>query len=241
MPTPAPLQLKPLTAWSFSRYGDYKKCPAFFKYKHLMGMKEPGNAAMQRGSDIHKLAEDYAKGLIKALPKELSLFKEEFADLRKQKVKFIEESWTWTQNWAAETTFNDWSGAWLRVKLDAAYLNVKANALVVIDHKTGKLNDYRKGEYEEQLELYALAGLVKFPDVAIVSPRLWYLDAGAIYPNGTEAQPEKEFTRADEPRLRKIWLKRIEPMFKDKTCKPVPSAECQWCFFRKSNNGPCQY
>ena len=241
MPTPAPQQLKPLTSWSFSRYSDYKKCPALFKYKHLLGMKEPGNAAMQRGTDIHAYAEHYVLGREKALRPELALFKEEFNELKKQKVKYIEESWTWKANWSAETEWNDWAGAWLRVKLDAAYRNLQHNALVIIDHKTGKFNDYRLGEYGEQLELYGLAGLIKFPDVAVVSPRLWYLDAGVIYPNGETGQPELEYTRADEPRLRKIWLKRVEPMFKDKTCKPTPSSGCQWCHFRKSNNGPCQY
>jgi len=239
MPTPA---VKPLTSWSFSRYGDYKTCPQLFKFKHLMGLKEPGNQAMQRGSDIHTLAENYANGKLKILPKELGLFKEEFKSLRAQKIKVIEESWTWTSGWAQETTWNDWAGAWLRVKLDAAYVNVEHNALVIIDHKTGKLNDYRKPEYHEQLELYGLAGLLKYPDVKVVSPRLWYLDAGVIYPNPEKPdEPELEYTRADEARLKKIWLKRIEPMFKDKTCKPKQNYNCKWCHFRKDNGGPCQY
>lgn len=242
MPTLATPQVRPLTAWSFSRYSDYKTCPQLFKFKHLMGMKEPGNAAMQRGSDIHTLAESYTKGQTPKLPTELGLFKEEFADLKKQKYKYIEESWIWTKDWAAETVFNDWKGAWLRVKLDAAYLNPKHNALVVIDHKTGKLNDYRKPEYHEQLELYGLSGLIKFPEVKLVSPRLWYLDAGVIYPDGVKPdEPELEYTRADEPRLRKVWLARIKPMFSDTKCKPKPSKACDWCHFRKANGGPCVY
>jgi CRISPR/Cas system-associated exonuclease Cas4 (RecB family) len=242
MPILAAPTVKPLTSWSFSRYSDYKKCPQFFKFKHLMGMKEPGNAAMERGTKIHKLAEDYAKGKLKKLPSELSLFPEEFKHLRAQKTKVIEDSWTWTQNWQSETRWDDWKGAWLRVKLDAAYLNTQHNALVVIDHKTGKLNDYRKPEYREQLELYGLAGLLKYPDVKVVSPRLWYLDAGVIYPDGEKPdEPELEYNRADEPKLRKVWLQRIEPMFKDKQYRPKQSNECRGCHFRKDNGGPCQY
>ena len=242
MPTPAAPRIRPLTAWSFSRYSDYKTCPALFKYKHLMGMKEPGNEAMQRGSDIHTIAERYTKGHITRLPPELSLFKDEFSSLKKQKHKYIEESWTWTKNWAGETAATDWNNAWLRVKLDAAYLNPQHNVLVVIDHKTGRLNDYKKPEYREQLELYGLSGLLKFPQVKAVSPRLWYLDAGVIYPDGAKPdEPELEYTRADEPRLRKLWLARIEPMFKDQTGKPKPSKACDWCHFRKSNGGPCKY
>lgn len=241
MPTLALPKIRPLIAWSFSRYNDYKKCPAFFCYKHLMGMKEPGNAAMNRGSDIHTLAERYTTKTLPKLPAELGNFKEEFKDLRAQKVKYVEESWTWTANWAGETSPTDWANAWLRVKIDCAYVNVPHNALVVIDHKTGKFNDYKLAEYLDQLEFYGLAGLIKFPDVRVVSPRLWYLDAGIIYPDGSEKQPELEYFRADEPKLRKLWLKKIEPMFRDKTFKPTPNHDCTYCHYRKSNNGPCKY
>lgn len=241
MPTLAKPTMKPVTSWSFSRYNDYKTCPAMFMYKHCMGLREPGNEAMQRGSDIHTLAERYAKAPSKPkLPTELSLFSEEFEALRKQKVKFVEDSWTWTRDWAGETTWNDWNGAWLRVKLDAAYINVAHNAAVIIDHKTGKIRDYKTPEYLEQLELYGLAGLKKFPDVKIVAPVLWYLDEGVIFPNG-DNHPEIEYTRADEPKLQKAWAVRIKPMFTDKTFKPKPGNNCTWCHFRKSNKGPCKY
>lgn len=241
MPTLAPVKLKPLTSWSFSRYGDYKKCPQMFKFKHLMGLKEPGNEAMQRGSDIHTLAERYAKGALPKLPVELGLFKEEFKKLKGEKIKYIEESWTWKQDWVGETTWNDWAGAWLRVKLDAAYINPTFNAVRIIDHKTGRMRDDKQSEYLEQLELYGLSGLLKFPDAKIVSPELWYLDAGVIYPDGGKTQPELEYTQADVPALKKTWQMRIKPMFTDKKFKPTPGAACQWCHFRKSNNGPCQF
>ena len=241
MVTAALPKMKPLTSWSFSRYSDYKKCPYFFKLKHLMGMKEPGSPAMQRGTDIHTLAENYTTGALKGpMPEELQLFSEEFVSLKKQKVKFVEESWTWTKDFQGETEWNDWSNAWLRVKLDVAYKNTQYNALVIIDHKTGKFDTYKLESYTEQLELYGLAGLLKFPDVDVVSPRLWYLDAGRIYPNADD-EPELEFTRSDEKDLTALWLKRIEPMFKDTTCNPVPNSGCKWCHFRASNKGPCKY
>lgn len=241
MPTLAPVVRKPVTSWSYSRYALYKECPAKFAYKNLDKLPEPGSAAMERGSAIHTLAENHAKGALKTLPVELALFKEEFKALRAQKQKMIEENWTWTKDWASETTWNDWTGAWLRVKLDAAYLNPKANALVIIDHKTGKPRAENKAEYGEQLELYGLSGLVKFPDVKVVSPRLWYLDAGVIYPSGEANEPEIEYTREDEPRLKKLWIKRVEPMFRDKTFKPTPNARCGYCHYRSSNGGPCKF
>lgn len=228
-----------VTSWSFSRYADYRKCPALFKFKHLDKLKEPKNDAMQRGIDIHKLAEDYTLGRLKTLPTELKLFKAEFARLRKEKVKMVEDNWAWTASWQAETAWNDWANCWVRIKLDVAYINVEHNALVVIDHKTGKFREDKQGEYDEQNELYGLAGLKKHPDVAVVSPRNWYLDTGKVYPDPEEL--EVEYFRKDEPLLEKKWAARIKPMFNDNSFKPTPGDACRWCHYRKSNGGPCKF
>jgi len=228
--------IKKITSWSFSRYNVYSQCPAKAKYKFIDKLKEPDSPQMQRGTDIHKLAENYAKGSLRALPKELSLFKEEFKALKAQKVKFIEEDWVFRNDWT-ETAWNDWNGAWLRVKLDAAYINTEHNALVVIDHKTGKYSDYKTPEYEEQLQLYGLAGLKKHPTVDVVSPRLWYLDHGIIHPQ----EEEIEYFRKDEKYLDKLWGTKIKAMMNDTTYKPKPGNACTFCHFKKANGGPCKY
>ena len=223
-----------VTSWSFSRYMDYLTCPAKFKFKHLLKMSEPPNKYMERGADVHKKAEDYTTGKLKTMPAELKLFKEEFNALKKQKVKFIEDNWAFTKAWDL-TQWNNWAECWLRVKLDAAYINLEHNALVVIDHKTGSMRDEKKAEYELQLELYGLAGLVQQPTVDLVSPRLWYLDHGVIYPEDTDI----EYKRADEPKLKKKWEQRVIPMFADKQFKPKPNYTCDRCHYRKANGGPC--
>ena len=63
---------KAVTSWSFSRYGDYKKCPLAFKLKHIDKIQEPKSPAMQRGIDIHNLAEAYVVGKLAKLPPELA-------------------------------------------------------------------------------------------------------------------------------------------------------------------------
>jgi RecB family exonuclease len=231
------IPIKPITSWSFSRYNVYRECPAKAMYKFILKLKEPGSEAMDRGTAIHLLAENYVKGIAKKLAPELTLFKEEFAALKKQKVKFVEESWTFKSDWT-QTTFNDWNGAWLRVKLDVAYINVEHNALVIIDHKTGKIRDNKTEEYKEQLELYALAGLKQHPTVELVSPRLWYLDQGVIYP---DMDQEIVFERKDEAYLDKLWRGRVKAMLTDTTFKPRPGSACTYCHFKKGNNGPCKY
>lgn len=235
MPT---VKLSPVTAWSFSRYRDYKKCPAYFKFRHVLRLPEPGNEAMARGTSIHKMAEEFVKGKAAKLPAELGAFKEEFKALKKEKIKTVEDSWTWTKDWQSETRATDWSNAWLRVKIDVTWTDPALNALHIVDHKTGKVSNYKTSEYVEQLELYGLAGLKKMPHIERVFPKLWYLDAGIIWA-APEGEEPMEFTRADEKPLEKKWALRIKPMFNDKTYRPTPSRVCEWCHFAKSKGGPC--
>lgn len=229
-----------ITAWSFSRWMDYHVCPAKFKFKVIDKLKEPPNAAMARGSEIHSLAENYVKGTIRTLPKELMLFKDKFKKLRGEKVKMVEEQWAFKADWT-QTSWNDWSGCWLRVKMDVAYHNVEHNALVPIDHKTGKYREEKNDEYMLQLHLYGVASMYQVPTIDVVSPRLWYLDEGREYPDPTEEE-ELEFFPKEKALMRKAWEDRVKPMFMDRTFKPKPSDRaCRFCHFRKSNGGPCKF
>lgn len=238
MATNRVIPIKKITSWSFSRYSSYKACPAAAKYKFIDKLKEPQNDAMARGEQIHKLAEDYTKGSIKKLPGELKLFKDDFTALKKQPALYVEESWTFKSDWS-ETQWNDWNGAWLRVKMDVAYINTEHNVLVPVDHKTGKYSDWKLAEYEEQLELYSLAGLKKFPHVEAASPRLWFLDHGIVHPD--PAKEEIFYTRDQESYLDKLWREKTYKMLNDTVFKPTPGDACRWCHFKKENGGPCRF
>lgn len=231
---------KPLvTAWSFSRYADYILCPFKFKCKHIDKLKEPPNEAMANGIAVHKTIENYLNGASKTLPKTI-LLKEEIDHVKSFKNKTVEGSWTWTKSWT-ETTFNDWANAWLRVKIDAAYINLEHNVLVPYDWKTGKFRPEKNAEYLLQLELYALAGLKKYPTIDGVSPRLVYVDQNRVYPDPAQKEEELFYPRKDEARLQKLWERRVIPMFNDTKFKPTPNNMCKWCHYRKSNGGPCEY
>lgn len=232
---------KKASAWSFSRYSDYKQCPFKFKLKHIDRIKEPPNAAMERGAHIHELAEQYIKGQLRTMPKELKLFAEDFKMLRKEYKRklsgmVVEDSWALTKEWD-ETVWNDWAKCYLRIKLDCAHFEDE-DAMVVTDWKTGKFRANQNEAYIEQLELYALATLILKPHVKQVRPVLKYLDEGVVYP------PEEApmiFTQADVPKLKKLWEKRIKPMMNDARFAPRPNNLCGWCFFSKSKGGPCKY
>lgn len=239
------IPVKQLTSWSFSRYSDYKQCPLKAKLKHIDKIQEPPNEAMARGAEIHTKAEHYLKGIVKRLPAELKLFKDEFTKLKKlmdRKVlpPIVEDTWALTKDWAI-TSWNDWTGCWVRIKLDLAH-HEDEKTLIVTDWKTGKFRPEMNEDYLEQLELYALGALLVLEHVEIVKPRLIYLDTGDVYPPEGE---ELVYHRKDLEKLRKTWEKRVKPMMNDKKFAPRPNNKCRWCFYRKSNKanggGQCSF
>jgi len=215
-------------AWSYSRLREYESCPAKAKYKFLDKIPEgePGRA-MARGARIHELAEAYLNAQrAPKLPPELELFESEFKALRRAKAT-PESGFQFDASW---TPLDEWFGdsVWCRVKTDAEY--TKGKTCTIIDFKTGKQRPW----HDEQLDLYALAGLLKYPRVGTVIAELWYTDQGDI----TSAR----YDRTDEEEMRSLWSKRVAPMMGDVIFRPTPSRNaCQWCSFKKAKGGPCEF
>jgi RecB family exonuclease len=219
-----------ITAWSFSRWNDYRKCPKFAYFKHVLRLKEPGNEAMDRGAAIGELAEKFAKASKRAkCPAELKTFEQEFRDLQ-GRVVMSEEEWAFTKEWKKTGWFD--KDAWCRVKVDCAFVDETANKMTVIDYKTGKINEL----HLEQLSLYALAGFLVEETVAEVEVQLWYLDHGVLKPD----QP-KVYSRKDVPALKKEWEKNTKPMLSDGRFQEKASKACTWCHFSKAKGGPCKF
>lgn len=218
-----------ITAWSFSRLQDYRKCPRFAMLKHVNGQKEPGNDAMARGSRIDQAITDYIDGKAKTLTPEAVSFKAEFTELRKRKA-VTQEQWAFNKNWEQVDWFS--KDAWCRIKTDVYLFSLESNSLLIVDNKTGKLNPV----HEEQVKLYAVGGLITFPTVDVVDPRLWYTDQGVEMPDKAVL-----YKREDLPALKKYWEKETKSMLNDKRFAPKPSNACRWCHFRKENGGPCEF
>ena len=235
-----PAPLKPITSWSYSRYALWKKCPAQFKYKHIDKIGPPVEApAMLRGTEIHKEFQKYLEGAGRVAPKSLGDFGKEAQVIRELAKKnpaavVIEETWALRRDWSW-TVYNDWSGCWLRIKLDAAHFD-DHNVVRVTDLKTGKFRPQDNADYALQLELYALGALLKWPDPkTVVRPRLAYVDVGVVHET-------RAYTMLDTPALKKTWEARVKPMMADTSFKPTPSDfACRYCDFSKSKGGPCKY
>lgn len=217
-----------ITAWSFSRYSLYMQCPLKFKLSAIDKIAEPKSMAMLRGSEIHKMAEDYLLGVIEELPVELKRFEAEFAHLRAQERLHVEENWAFDNQWSKADWF-DMLNCWARIKLDCAYYQAKG-VLRVIDWKTGKFRSADTDTYTKQLELYALAAMVMLPGIKEVRPSLAYLDVGITYP-----QESVSYLRMDITRLKTLWRKRVAPMMGDTEFLPTRNKYCYSCFYRKSN------
>ena len=234
---------KKFKSWSYSRYRDWKRCPLYAKLKHLDKLPDgdpAGSPAMARGSAIGAMAEDFVKGKLKKLPPELDLFKAQFLALQKMKMKnvWVEESWCFKRDWS-HAEWNDWNNVWLRVKMDLCGIDLPTNILIPVDHKTGKYRENELGSYLEQLEIYAMGGMVKHKQVAGASPRLWFLDEGLEYPQGVG--DELFYPRSDLPLLQKKWIARIQPMFDDTSFRPRPNDKCKYCNYSKARGGPCKF
>jgi hypothetical protein len=251
--------IKQFTAWSYSRYRDYSRCPLFAKLKHLDKLPEGEESPqMARGTLIHKIAEDYLRGAIRGFPAELLAMKKYYEAARCRKGMELEEQWLFDKDhelightfppevndpknpFAWFDTFNNadwaaWRRIYLRVKMDLNVVDRDTNVLIVVDHKTGKFRDYELESYGLQLEIYAMSGMIKYPDVAGVSPRMWYVDAGVQYGE------DLFFPRKDQPRLIKLWDQRVKPMFNDTKFKPKPNNKCRYCGYRKEVDGPCEF
>lgn len=230
---------KPLTSWSYSRWDQHNTCPLRFKLAVLDGNKEPENDGMRRGKHIHDVAAQFLTapewdGV--SVPAEFG----KAAPLAKQiKAEFsnivVEQQWGFNRQWSPTGWFakaGDPHGeTWLRGIVDVGVLYAD-DTVEVIDWKSGK----PRGTHDDQMELFAVTVLAKFPFVQSVDTRLAYTDFkhedfGGPYP------------RADLDKLIAKWEAKVRPMFEDTVYLPRPNEGCKFCPFRRSATGgkDCRY
>lgn len=227
---------KPLIeAWSYSRYVDYKLCPLKFKLKYIDKIKEPGSAAMDRGTDMHSIAESYVNIATgrkpPAMPSELHNVRE-IAEYLRVNDAIAEVEWGFTAEWKW-TGRPGWFGkdVWYRAKCDVHVL-YDDNTALVGDWKSGK----KYATNEEQMELFALATKMRYPNLVEVDTRLWYLDIA-----GDDNEVQRVYHENDFITIQADWQRKVVPMFKDRKFAPKPNDRCRWCHYRRDNGGPCKF
>ncbi len=233
--TSAP-KLATLTAWSYSVYTQYFKCPlsvCFDKIKRVR-MVEPPNPAFEKGNRVHGAAEQYIKSAgakrAPALIAELAGVKDRLDMFRKLGAS-AELEWTFNKDWQPTSWFGH--DAWLRVKTDAC---AESPGLVQItDWKTGKIYD----DHKQQRSLYGMAGLqlVELGKLAGGDKSVKVLAEHAYTDTGQSAT--EEYSMKDLKPLKAEWLRRIKQMMGDTKYPAKTGFHCRYCKFRKSNGGPC--
>jgi len=211
-----------MKTWSYSRWKTYAQCPYKAGQQYVHGVREPSNAAMDRGSANHDMAQKYVEGTISIIPYELAKFEVQFQTVAKRDDVYCELEWGFASNWEP----CDYADGWLRMRLDTFYFK-SPDALHVTDYKTGRVYD----ENEKQLSLYALGCFIKFPSIQKIDADLWYLDHGI-----TRAS---EFTRDDVPDLLDVWNARVAPMLIDTEFVPCPNQYCRNCYHSHTKHGTC--
>jgi hypothetical protein len=218
----------PPDAWSWSRLAAYEECPYAFALRTLDKREVPQSPAMKRGDDIHIEAEGYVKRKVRALPKSLIKYRDEFRLLIKQRAT-AEENWAFTNTWDPTGWFkrDGKPSPWLRVKTDA-HVALPRGVIKIIDYKSGQVR-----VKEDQLKLYGTAGFAMFEGVKIIIAAFWFLD--------WHVTVERRYTIDQYGMLKKMWERRVMRMMNDTRFDPTPGNHCRWCHFRKSNGGPCKF
>jgi hypothetical protein len=224
-----------VTAWSWSRWEAYARCPLFFKEKNITkSIPFTSSPQMERGDKIHKGIAAWLKGDAEGCPREAfqnPRAEQILMELRQMPATnvVVEQQWGFTANWKPTAWFGD--GTWFRSILDVGlvYEDLTAEAA---DWKTGK----RYPHNADQMEVFALSVMCKYPPVKHVTTRLIYLDE-----KGKDIEDIEEFPATHKQRLIDKWTAKVAPMFTDKVFAPRPNDKCKFCPLARSNGGKCAF
>lgn len=216
-------------AASFSRVQTYKKCPASYEWQYVLGNRpeySPGPAA-QRGTrihnsieqafllnDVHKLDDEIPAKIIPVL---MEHHGRDDCECRP------EMPFAFTSEW--EPTEFDAKDAYVRGLMDNVF--IYSNKLIIHEYKTGKEYD----EHADQKQLYAMAGMLLWPEIDNVKVVGVYIDQQKVVPT--------TYNRAHLPSMQFMWKRQI-----DKLHLPIyparPGMHCRWCpKSSKHGDGPC--
>jgi len=218
-----------IKTWSYSRLIDFEACNLRAYLKYVDRIPEEKHPAAERGTAIHLQAEQYVKGEIKTLPSTLSKFEDDFVRLKEmfdEGMVSLEGEWGFNNDW----TPSSYKEGWLRIKADGVAHLSPAKA-VVIDYKTGR-KDGNEIKHGEQVQLYAIATLLRNPALEEITVELWYLDKDEL--------TSCTYSRSQALQYVRSFHARAQKMLDAKTFPANPTAyTCQWCPYSPSKGGQC--
>lgn len=215
--------MKTIATASYSRLLDFESCRFKAYLKHVEHVPDPRpSTAADRGTDIHNRTELFVRGTGPIPPEAAKHFSDELLSLQKHFEAgnvSLEGEWAFDSDWK----ICDWKTGWFRVKADAVVYPNKKHA-VVVDYKTGKRfgNEIKHGE---QLQLYALAVLLREPKVERITAELWYFDQNELASYEVTAETGLRCLKGFDNRARKMTTATKFP--------PNPNGySCKWCPYK---------
>lgn len=225
-----------LKSWSYTRLSKFEACPFAAKLAYIDKIPEPERPlppgrvehANDRGTRIHVAAEKYIKEDIELIP-ELHKFKAEFVKAKEMYTAGLattEGDWGFDIDWKPVAWMSN--DVWCRIKLDLC-VRPKLDTAIVIDYKSGKKfgNEIK---HMEQLQLYVIGALCRYPKVKRVITEIWYLDLDEI--------TSIEYTRDQGLRFVKNYERRASILTSCEDFVPRPNLySCKWCAYKPKEKG----
>lgn len=228
-----------LKSWSYTRLNVFESCKQHAKFSYIDKIPEPERPlppgktehANDRGSRIHDAAEKFVKGGVELIP-ELQKFKPEFLKAREMYAESLattEGDWAFTRQWEPVAWMS--SDVWVRIKLDLC-VRPKLDTAIVVDYKTGKKwgNEVK---HNEQMQLYVIGTLCRYPKVKFVTTELWYTDLDEI--------SSVTYTRDQGLRFVPNYERRGDLLTMCEDFPPNPNVySCRWCPYHPTRSGDCK-
>lgn len=222
-----------ISSWSFSRLAVFEQCAYRARLQWLDKVPDTTpKPAADRGTTIHSEAEDYVKDPADSnLPPSLRKFRPDFESLRtryREGLVLLEGEWGFDREWRPV----DWRAAWLRLKCDAV-IKLSDTALAVVDFKTGSRFG-NEVKHLDQLMLYAVTALLRYPQIEHVTVEDWYLDQ--------DERSAHSMTRKQMGRHLPVFDKRGRAMTTETRFKPNPNLfTCKYCPYSPDKQGDCKF
>jgi len=220
-----------IKSWSFSALRDYESCPyraylAKVERAPMPEIEDDPTHPLVRGDRIHKEAEAFIKGE-GPLTKDLKKFEAHFKELQERYQNGaveVEQQWGFNEFWQPV----GWADrdTWVRIVADVVD-HLDTTTARIEDHKTGK-SFGKEVAHTQQTQLYAIAAMIKYPDLEIVEAQLNYLDEGK--------NRAKRYHRDSLGQLLERWTRRGTKMTTATTFPPKPNkGKCRFCPFGTEN------
>lgn len=215
-------------AVSYSGIQLYNQCPAAFRYKYILKIKGPEPTpetapALFRGKRLHQEIEDLLTGKRMTLSEDISFYQGFFESMREQGA-LPEEKYAYTADW--KRCEFDADEAMIRGILDAIYLD--GDHLHVWEFKSGKIY----AEHEKQRALYALFGMLAYPQAKVCRVTNIYLDQ--------RKNAVSEYSSDMVPSYQWVWERSVNKTQPPQPYPEQPSWRCKFCPYSNKVGGRCK-